>query len=104
MNSTTEDVRSYFNGRLMTRVAHESNIKLFKNSYNIHTQESKPRTDDVWVDDLRPSQQFFSHARTELGITSTFWEVNVSCSRIQHGDPSEDRTPDLSLRSPTLYH
>ena len=39
-----------------------------------------------------------------LGITSTFWEVNVSCSRIQHGDPSEDRTPDLSLRSPTLYH
>ena len=37
-----------------------------------------------------------------LGITSTFWEVNVSCSRIQHGDPSEDRTPDLSLQSPTL--
>ena len=28
-----------------------------------------------------------------LGITSTFWEVNVSCSRIQHGDLSEDRTP-----------
>ena len=27
-----------------------------------------------------------------LGITSTFWEVNVSCSRIQHGDLSEDRT------------
>ena len=26
-----------------------------------------------------------------LGITSTFWEVNVSCSRIQHGDLSEDR-------------
>ena len=25
-----------------------------------------------------------------LGITSTFWEVNVSCSRIQHGDLSED--------------
>ena len=39
-----------------------------------------------------------------LGITSTLWEVNVSCSRIQHGDPSEDRNPDLSLRSPTLYH
>ena len=37
-----------------------------------------------------------------LGITSTFWEVNVSCSRIQHGDPSEDRTPDLLLRSLTL--
>ena len=39
-----------------------------------------------------------------LGITSTFGEENVSCSRIQHGDLSEDRTPDLSLRSPTLYH
>ena len=39
-----------------------------------------------------------------LGITSTFWDVNVSCSRLQHGDLSEDRTPDLSLRSPTLYH
>ena len=39
-----------------------------------------------------------------LCSTSTFWEVNVSCSRIQHGDLSEDRTPDLSLRSPTLYH
>ena len=40
-----------------------------------------------------------------LGITSTLSrEVNVSCSRIQHVDLSEDRTPDLSLRSPTLYH
>ena len=25
-----------------------------------------------------------------LGITRTFWEVNVNCSRIQHGDLSED--------------
>ena len=33
-----------------------------------------------------------------------FWEVNVSCSRTQHGDLSEDRTPKLVLRSPTLYH
>ena len=33
-----------------------------------------------------------------------FGEVNVSCSRIQHGDLSEDRTPDLWLRNPTLYH
>ena len=39
-----------------------------------------------------------------LGITSTFWEVNVSCSRTQHGNQSEDRTPDLLLRSPMLYH
>ena len=28
-----------------------------------------------------------------LGINSTFWKVNVSCSRIQHGDLSENRTP-----------
>ena len=28
-----------------------------------------------------------------LSIPSTFWEVNVSCSRAQHGDLSEDRTP-----------
>ena len=39
-----------------------------------------------------------------VDITSTFWEVNVSCSKIQHGDLSEDQTPDLSLRSPMLYH
>ena len=28
-----------------------------------------------------------------LGITSTFWEVNVSCSRIQHGDLSGVEPP-----------
>ena len=28
-----------------------------------------------------------------LDITSTFWDGNVSCSRIQHGDLSVDRTP-----------
>ena len=39
-----------------------------------------------------------------LGFTMYFWEVNVYCSRTQHGDLNEDRTPDLSLRSPTLYH
>ena len=32
-----------------------------------------------------------------LDITSTFRGVNVSCSRTQHGDPSEDRTPRLPL-------
>ena len=32
-----------------------------------------------------------------LGITSTFGEVSVSCSRKQHGDLSEGRTSDLSL-------
>ena len=40
-----------------------------------------------------------SHRFLGISITSTFWDVNVSCSRIQHGDPSEDRTPDLSLLS-----
>ena len=38
-----------------------------------------------------------------LGITSTFRGVNVSCSRTQHGG-CRSRTPDLSLRSPRLYH
>ena len=45
---------------------------------------------------------------SQVSVYSTIgppvWEVNVSCSRIQHGDLSEDRTPDLSLRRPTLYH
>ena len=31
-------------------------------------------------------------SRLFLGITSTFWGVNVSCSRKQHTDPAEDRT------------
>ena len=35
-----------------------------------------------------------------LGITSTFWGVNMSCSRTQHGDPSGIRTPDLWIRRP----
>ena len=39
---------------------------------------------------------------TPFGITSTFWEVNVSCSRILQGDPSEDRIAGLLLRSPML--
>ena len=62
----------------------------------------------VWVEALRPSQQFFSHVGTELPLPGydlyLFWEVNVSCSRIQHGDLSDDRAPDLSLQSPKLYH
>ena len=46
---------------------------------------------------LHPCQQFFSIVGTEhllLCTTSTFWKVNSSCSRKQHGDPSEERTPD----------
>ena len=41
----------------------------------------------VWVEALRPSQQFsvmLGRSHRFLGITSTFWEVNT---RIQHGDP-----------------
>ena len=63
----------------------------------------------VYVDAVRPSQQFFRNVGTEPplpGIYQYFWEVNVSCSRIQHGDLSEDRSPDLSLRTddPPLGH
>ena len=38
-----------------------------------------------------------------LVIPVLFWEVNVSCSRIQHGNLSEDRTPrPLALESDAL--
>ena len=37
-----------------------------------------------------------------LCITSTFWEVNASCSSIQHGDLSADRTPELAPESDAL--
>ena len=53
----------------------------------------------VWIEALRPSQQFFSHVRMEPPLPGYyqyfFGEVNVSSSRIQHSDLSEDRTPDL---------
>ena len=42
----------------------------------------------------RPSKQFFRHVGTEPkhpGYNQYFLEVNVSCSRTQHGDLSEDR-------------
>ena len=38
-----------------------------------------------------------------LGITSTFQGVNCLCSRTQYGG-GRYQTPDLSLRSPRLYH
>ena len=50
---------------------------------------------------MHPSHHFLSgRSNRFLGITSTFWKVNVSCSSIQRSDPSEDRTPDLSLNGP----
>ena len=40
-----------------------------------------------------------------LSLTSSVGSsMNVSCSRTQHGDACGDRTQDLSIRSPTLYH
>ena len=42
----------------------------------------------------------FSHVGTEPwlpGYYQYFFGVNVSCSGTQHGAPSEDRTPTLSL-------
>ena len=44
----------------------------------------------IWVEALRPNQHFSvmsGRSHRALGITSTFWEVNVSCSRIHYGDP-----------------
>ena len=38
-------------------------------------------------------------------LTSTVGsKCSVSCSRTQHGDACGDRTQDISIRSPTLYH
>ena len=54
-------------------------------------------------EDLRPGQQFSSHF-----VTASWAEPvlsnggEVSCSRIQHRAPVEDRTHDLAITSPTL--
>ena len=37
-----------------------------------------------------------------LGITSTFWGVNVSCSRKQTHRPGRGSNPGLPIRNPTL--
>ena len=37
-----------------------------------------------------------------LGIISTFFRVNMSSSRTEHGAPSEDQTPTLSLTTKTI--
>ena len=58
----------------------------------------------VWVEALRPSQQFSSH----VGIFS--WaepvlsnEDVIYCSRKQHSSPGEIQTRDLAIKSPALY-
>ena len=56
----------------------------------------------VWVEALRPSQQFFSHVGTFSCIVQVLRNGNeVSCSRTQHHAPGEIRTRDLAFKSPT---
>ena len=45
----------------------------------------------------------FAHSHRFLGINQYIGELKVSCSRTLHGGRG-DRTLDLLLRSPTLYH
>ena len=47
----------------------------------------------------------FGHVGTEPWLPwfyQYFFGVNVSCSRTQHGNPSEDRTPTLSLTTKSI--
>ena len=53
----------------------------------------------VWVEALRPNQQFFSH----LGTFSWSKEDEESCSRTQHRTPGEIQTRNLAIKSPALY-
>ena len=72
------------------------NIKTLFKLFRIWSRYTRVRK---WVEALRPSQQFFSHVGTEPPLTGYHqYFLEGKC------DPSEDRTPDLSLRSPTLYH
>ena len=54
----------------------------------------------VWVEALRPSQQFFSHVRTISWVEPVLSnEDEVSCSRTQHRAPGEIRTHDLAIKT-----
>ena len=58
----------------------------------------------VWVEDLLPSQQFFSHVATFSWVEPVLSNKDeVSCSRTQHCAPGEIRTRDLAIISPVLY-
>ena len=58
----------------------------------------------VWVEDLLPSQQFFSHVAMFSWVEPVLSNKDeVSCSRTQHCAPGEIRTRDLAIISPVLY-
>ena len=58
----------------------------------------------VWVEALRPSQQFFSHVGTFSLVEPVLSnEDEVSCSNTQNRSPGENRTHDLVINSPALY-
>ena len=58
----------------------------------------------VWVESLRPRQQFFSHIGMFSWVEPVLSNKNeMSCSRTQHRTPGEIRIRDLAIKSPTLY-
>ena len=58
----------------------------------------------VWVKDLCPSQQFFSHIGTFSWIEPVLSnEDEVSCSRTQYYTTGEIQTQDLAIKSLALY-
>ena len=58
----------------------------------------------VWVEALRPSQQFFKHVGTFSWVEPILSNSEkVSCSRTQHRAPSEIQTHELAITSPALY-
>ena len=58
----------------------------------------------VLVEDLLPSQQFFSHVATFSWVEPVLSNKDeVSCSGTQHCSPGEIQTRDLAIKSPVLY-
>ena len=58
----------------------------------------------LWVEVLRPSEQFFSHVGTFSWVEPVLsYEDDVSCSRAQHLAPGEIRTRNFAIKSPALY-
>ena len=57
----------------------------------------------VWVEALRPSQQFFSHCMFSSVEPVLINKDEESCLRTQHRAPGEIRTQDLEIKSPTPY-
>ena len=58
----------------------------------------------VWVEALRPSQQFFSHVGTFSWVAPILSnEDEVSCSRTQHRTLGEILTCNLAIKNRALY-